>query len=148
MTVALLKSLNNFKIIADTQAGDLRMNKFLAAAVAAAALSMSAAIAAETMISQADMEAAFKGKSFKDDDGAGNIGVITYSADMTIHVKVPSGPQSPQDDGKYRFANGGYCSSWTKLRSGAEKCFTASKTADGYQLWTADGKKDDTLTAQ
>ena len=124
------------------------MNKLLATVVAVAALGLGSAIAAETMISQADMEAAFKGKSFKDDDGAGNIGVISYGADMTIHVKVATGPQSPQDDGKYRFANGGYCSSWTKLRSGAEKCFTASKTADGFQLWTQDGKKDDTLTAQ
>jgi hypothetical protein len=124
------------------------MNKLLAAGIAVAALGLGSAIAAETMISQADMEAAFKGKSFKDDDGAGNIGVISYDADMTIHIKVPSGPQSPQDDGKYRFANGGYCSSWTKLRSGAEKCFTASKTATGFQLWTSDGKKDDTLTSQ
>ena len=124
------------------------MNKLLATVVAVAALGLGSAIAAETMISQADMEAAFKGKSFKDDDGAGNIGVISYGADMTIHVKVATGPQSPQDDGKYRFANGGYCSSWTKLRSGAEKCFTASKTASGFQLWTADGQKDDALTPQ
>ena len=124
------------------------MNKLLATVVAVAALGLGSAIAAETMISQADMEAAFKGKSFKDDDGAGNVGVISYGADMTIHIKVPTGPQSPQDDGKYRFANGGYCSSWGKLRGGAEKCFTASKTADGFQLWTQDGKKDDTLTPQ
>ena len=67
---------------------------------------------------------------------------------MTIHVKVATGPQAPSDDGKYRFDKGGYCSSWAKLRGGAEKCFTASKIEGGYQLWTADGKKDDTLTAQ
>ncbi|MFI5015828.1 MAG: hypothetical protein ACHQAY_26120 [Hyphomicrobiales bacterium] len=124
------------------------MNKLKTFVAVAAVLAFAGAAAAETMISQADMEAAFKGKSFKDDDGAGNVGVITYGADMTIHVKVATGPQSPADDGKYRFANGGYCSSWTKLRSGAEKCFTASKLATGFQLWTADGKKDDTLTSQ
>jgi len=129
------------------------MKKLVAFSVIAAAAAMSAmssvpVSSAETMISQADMEAAFKGKSFKDDDGAGNVGVITYAADMTIHIKVATGPQSPADDGKYRFANGGYCSSWTKNRAGAEACFTASKLPNGFQLWTADGKKDDTLTAQ
>ena len=103
---------------------------------------------ADDMISQADMEKAFKGNSFKDDDSAGNVGVITYGADMTIHVKVPTGAQAPSDDGKYRFAEGGYCSSWGKLRNGAEKCFTASKAGTGYQLWTKDGKKDDMLTPQ
>jgi hypothetical protein len=116
--------------------------------MATAALFSFSAFAADTMISQSDMEAAFKGKSFKDDDGSGNVGVITYGADMKISVKVSSGPQSPEDNGTYKFANGGYCSSWTKLRSGAEKCFTASKVGNGYQLWTADGKKDDLLTPQ
>jgi hypothetical protein len=106
-----------------------------------------AAIAA-TMISQADMEAAFKGKSFKDDDGAGNVGVITYGADGTISVKVATGAQAPEDSGTYKFDKGGYCSSWKKLRSGTEACFTASKEGNGYQLWKADGKKDDMLTPQ
>ena len=83
------------------------------------------------------MEKAFKGRSFKDDDGAGNVGVITYGSDMTIQVKVPTGAQAPEDSGTYRFANGGYCSKWKNLRKGAEGCFTATKTATGYQLWTA-----------
>src|SRR6516162_4152920 len=116
VTAVPLEPFNNFKFVAVLHMGDSRMNRLLLAAVAATALGFGVAVAAETMISQADMETAFKGKSFKDDDGAGNVGVITYAADMTIHVKVASGPQSPQDDGKYRFANGGYCSSWTKLR--------------------------------
>ncbi len=117
----------------------------------AAALGVAGAVGmahAADPISQADMEAAFKGKSFKDDDGAGNIGVITYGSDMKIHIKVPTGAQAPEDSGTYRFAEGGYCSSWTKLRNGAEKCFKATKEGGGFQLWTMDGKKDDMLTPQ
>jgi hypothetical protein len=125
-----------------------RSNKWLLSLTVAATIAGIAGAAAATMISQADMEAAFKGKSFKDDDGAGNIGVITYGADMTIHIKVPTGGQAPEDSGTYRFANGGYCSKWVKNRNGAEKCFTAEKIDNGYQLWTLDGKKDDTLTNQ
>ena len=122
--------------------------KALIAVAAVATIGFSGVATAATMISQSDMEAAFKGKSFKDDDGAGNIGVITYGADTTISVKVPSGAQAPEDSGTYKFDKGGYCSSWKKLRNGAEKCFTAEKTATGYQLWTLDGKKDDALTPQ
>ena len=122
--------------------------KALIAVAAVATIGFSGVATAATTISQSDMEAAFKGKSFKDDDGAGNIGVITYGADMTISVKVPSGAQAPEDSGTYKFDKGGYCSSWKKLRNGAEKCFTAEKTATGYQLWTLDGKKDDALTPQ
>jgi hypothetical protein len=122
--------------------------KALLAVAAIATIGFSGVATAATMISQSDMEAAFKGKSFKDDDGAGNIGVISYGADMTISVKVPSGAQAPEDSGTYKFDKGGYCSSWKKLRNGAEKCFTAEKTSTGYQLWTLDGKKDDTLTPQ
>ena len=122
--------------------------KALLAAATVATIAFTGVAVAATMISQSDMEAAFKGKSFKDDDGAGNIGVISYGADMTISVKVPTGAQAPEDGGTYKFDKGGYCSSWKKLRNGAEKCFTAEKTATGYQLWTLDGKKDDTLTPQ
>ena len=124
------------------------MRKLLVMTAVASAVIFAGHAFADDMILQADMEKAFKGMSFKDDDGAGNIGVITYGADMAIHIKVPTGGQSPSDDGKYRFAEGGYCSSWTKLRTGTEKCFTASKVGNGYQLWTKDGKKDDMLTPQ
>jgi hypothetical protein len=122
--------------------------KALLAIAAVATIAISGTAIAATMISQADMEAAFKGKSFKDDDGAGNIGTISYGADMTIKYDGKTGPQAGGDSGTYKFDKGGYCSSWKKLRTGAEKCFTAEKIDSGYQLWTLDGKKDDTLTAQ
>ena len=124
------------------------MRKLLVLAIAVSAIAFAGFAYADDMISQADMEKAFKGMSFKDDDNAGNVGVITYGADMTIHVVVATGSQAPSDDGTYRFGEGGYCSSWKKLRDGAEMCFTASKIDGGYQLWTLDGKKDDTLTPQ
>ena len=122
--------------------------KTLLALATVATVAFSGIAGAANMISQADMEAAFKGKSFKDDDGSGNIGTITYGADMTIKIDVKTGAQAGGDSGTYKFDKGGYCSSWKKLRSGAEKCFTAEKIENGYQLWTLDGKKDDTLTAQ
>jgi hypothetical protein len=121
---------------------------FLAAAAIATLAFTGVALAADAMISQDEMQAAFKGKSFKDDDGAGNIGVISYGDDMSIKYEGKTGPQAGGDSGTYKFDKGGYCSSWKKLRNGAEKCFTASKLDNGYQLWTLDGKKDDTLTSQ
>jgi hypothetical protein len=118
----------------------------LVAAVTLAAAGFAAA--AETMIPQDELEAALKGKTFKDDDGNGNVGTLTYGADMTLRFEGNTGPLAGGDSGTYRFAEGGYCSKWTKLRKGDEWCFTASRRADGFQLWTKDGKKGDTLTNQ
>jgi hypothetical protein len=116
---------------------------------AAAAIGVAGAAFAAEPISQAEMEQAFKGKTFKFDDGSGNTGTISYGADGAINVKASSGPQSPEDSGTYRFAEGGYCSKWQKLRSGTEACFKATKVdGGGYQLWKADGSKDDLLMPQ
>lgn len=126
------------------------MKKLLTLAfVAAVAVSGATLAVAQQKISQQEMEQSFKGKTFKFDDGAGNTGTITYGSDMSLKVKASSGPQSPEDSGTYRFGEGGYCSKWQKLRSGTEACFTASKVdGGGYQLWKADGSKDDLLMPQ
>jgi len=96
------------------------------------------------MISEAELEKAFKGQTFVDTTPDGKVGTVTFGTDMTIHATGPS--PADADEGTYRFANGGYCSKWKKQRAGVEWCFQASKVDNGYQLWTTDGKKADLFT--
>ena len=73
---------------------------------------------------------------------SGWTGTVTFNADMTTMSKGDS--DDTNDTGSYRFAEGGYCSTWVEFRDGAEACFTLEKLGEGrYQLYTLDGKKDD-----
>jgi hypothetical protein len=118
------------------------MRRMLVLAAAAVIGSAGAAFAADT-ISQAEMEQAFKGKTFNTQD-FGETGTATFGDDGKIHMML----QTKEDAGGYRFANGGYCSAWTKLRT-TETRFTAGKVGSNqYRLWTSNGKEDALLTSQ
>jgi hypothetical protein len=100
---------------------------------------------AQTLMGQADVEAAFKGKSFAVTAQSGWTGVMTFGPDMMLTSAASDG----SDTGTYRFAEGGYCSTWQRFRDGEEACFTAESLGDGrYQLYTLDGQLDDLLVLQ
>jgi hypothetical protein len=100
---------------------------------------------AQTTMAQADVEAAFKGKSFAVTAPSGWTGVITFAPDMTL----TSAGNDGTDSGTYRFAEGGYCSTWQRFRDGEEACFTAVDLGESrYQLYTLDGQLDDLLVLQ
>jgi hypothetical protein len=108
----------------------------------AALLSFALPAAAQSLLPQSDVEAALKGKSFAVTAPTGWTGAITFNADMTLTSKGDS--DATDDTGTYRFAEGGYCSTWADFREGEEACFTLEKLGEGhYQLYTLDGKKDD-----
>lgn len=116
------------------------MKRMLLLAAAAALGSAGAAFAADP-ISQAEMEEVFKGTTFNTKD-FGETGTMAFGADGSLDLKL----QTKADTGTYRFANGGYCSTWKTIRT-TEACFKATKVSDKqYQLWTSDGKEDAVLT--
>lgn len=44
------------------------------------------------------------------------------------------------DSGQWRLWEQGYCTSWRRMRQGAERCFTLDRTADGrYRIYKPDG---------
>jgi hypothetical protein len=44
------------------------------------------------------------------------------------------------DNGHWRLWEKGYCTSWARMRIGAERCFTIERTADGqYRIYKPDG---------
>jgi len=92
-------------------------------------------------MSQADVEAALRGATFAFTTQSGFTATIAFHSDMTVRATFDDGGS---EDGTYRFAEGGYCSTWEKFRDGAEACFTIEFLGAGrYQLYTLDGAKDD-----
>lgn len=45
------------------------------------------------------------------------------------------------DEGRWRLWERGYCTTWRRMRGGAERCFTLEKTADGrYLIYKPNGE--------
>ena len=112
----------------------------------AAAALISSATLAQTLMSQADVEAALKGQTFVLTTQDGFTAKIAFNPDMTAVVTNKDGST---DSGTYRFAEGGYCSTWRDFRNGAEACFIAEDLGGGrYQLYKPGGARDDLLVRQ
>ena len=117
-----------------------------ASAIFTAALLLALPAAAQTLMAQSDVEAAFKGATFALTTQGGDTATIAFHPDMTATVTMNDGSS---DTGTYRFAEGGYCSTWEDFRDGAEACFTAEDLGSGrYQLYKLDGAKDDLFVRQ
>lgn len=98
-------------------------------------------IAQAAMMTQAEVEAAFPGKTFALTTQDGTTATIAFHPDMTALVTFNDGST---DAGTYRLAQGGYCSTWEIFREREEACFTVESLGGGrYQLYTIEGKKDD-----
>lgn len=114
--------------------------KYLSLAICTAAILALAGPASAEKLSQEEARKVLDGHTFKAHD-FGEDGTLAWSGD-TLHAELAT----RSDDATVRWANGGYCSTWKKLRT-TEACFTVEKLGDTqYQLWTVDGKKDAPLT--
>ncbi len=110
---------------------------------AAAVVTCFAGAASAQTLSQDDARKALEGKTFKTHD-FGEDGTLTWGTDGTLTAKLAT----KSDTAAVRWAEGGYCSKWSKFRD-TEACFTVKKLSDTqYQLYTKDGKEDDLLTLQ
>ncbi|MFO1074992.1 MAG: hypothetical protein U1E17_20320 [Geminicoccaceae bacterium] len=65
----------------------------------------------------------------------GGSAVENFKADGTVTI---SGGLN--DRGYWRLWEEGYCTTWFRMRNGAERCFTLDRTADGqYRVYKPDG---------
>jgi hypothetical protein len=118
------------------------MTKLMAIMAVAVVIGCAGSASAQ-VLSQDDARKALEGKTFKTHD-FGEDGTLMWGTDGKLYAKLAT----KSDVAAVRWANGGYCSTWTKFRS-TEACFTVKKVSDTqYQLYTADGKEDDLLTLQ
>ncbi len=125
------------------------MTKPITGALVATALTLLASGSAFAQaLSQAEVETLLRGQTFTTADFGGT-GTITWAAGGAISVDVtrPDGSKVV-DTGTFRFAEGGYCSTWTRLRT-TEACFTLRRTGPTtFDILNRDGTLDSRLTAR
>ncbi len=59
-----------------------------------------------------------------------------FNADGTVNITG-----GLMDEGRWRLWEQGYCTTWRRMRGGAERCFTLDRTADGrYRIYKPNGE--------
>jgi hypothetical protein len=104
----------------------------------AAALSVVAlgALAEEAVkVGPDEVQKALVGKIWQVELPDGSPATESFNADGTVSIKG-----GLNDRGYWRLWEEGYCTTWFRMRNGAERCFTLDRTADGkYRVYKPDG---------
>jgi hypothetical protein len=105
----------------------------------AAALSVVAlgALAEEAVkVGPDEVQKALVGKIWQVELPDGSPATESFNADGTVSIKG-----GLNDRGYWRLWEEGYCTTWFRMRNGAERCFTLDRTADGkYRVYKPDGE--------
>ena len=65
-----------------------------------------------------------------------------FNADGSVDIRG-----GLNDNGRWRLWEQGYCTSWARMRMGAERCFTLDRTPDGhYRIYKPNGDISMTIT--
>ncbi len=65
----------------------------------------------------------------------GQPAVENFNADGTVTIRG-----GLNDVGHWRLWEEGYCTAWSRMRNGAERCFTLDRTPEGhYRIYKPDG---------
>jgi hypothetical protein len=66
----------------------------------------------------------------------GSPAIEHFNADGTVSIIG-----GLMDEGRWRLWEQGYCTTWRRMRGGAERCFTLEKTGDGqYRIYKPNGE--------
>jgi hypothetical protein len=108
----------------------------MGAAVAAGMLASGSVLAQETVpVGPDEVQRELVGKVWDVELPNGKAAVENFKADGTVTITG-----GLNDRGYWRLWEQGYCTTWFRMRNGAERCFTVRKTADGkYEVYKPDG---------
>ena len=82
-----------------------------------------------------EVKSALVGKVWQVKLPDGGSAVEHFNADGTVTIKG-----GLNDRGYWRLWEEGYCTTWFRMRNGAERCFTIDRTAEGhYRVYKPDG---------
>lgn len=90
-----------------------------------------------------EVQQALVGKVWEVELPDGSSATERFNADgtVTIHGGL-------NDKGYWRLWEEGYCTTWFRMRNGAERCFTLDRTADGkYRVYKPNGEISMTILA-
>jgi len=105
--------------------------------------SVSAAQAADVpgeLLTPAQIEAAWVGKTLKAQSPKGKSYTLNFKADGSAEISGDF-----QDKGSWRLSETGYCTNWPGIH-GKENCFTVRKAGNQYTTIAADGSVNATIT--
>jgi hypothetical protein len=109
------------------------------AAVLGANLGMAAyafAQQAAVTVGRDEVERELVGKTWIVELPDGSPAIEHFNADGTVSIIG-----GLMDEGRWRLWAQGYCTTWRRMRGGAERCFTLDKTADGqYRIYKPNGE--------
>jgi hypothetical protein len=121
------------------------MRAVIATALLAANLGMAAYASAEqaaTPVGPDEIQRELVGKTWIVELPNGAPAIEHFNADGTVSIIG-----GLIDEGRWRLWDNGYCTSWRRMRGGAERCFTLDKTADGqYRIYKPNGDISMTIT--
>jgi hypothetical protein len=115
------------------------MRAVVLAAVLAANLGVAGYASAEeapVMVGPDEVERELVGKTWIVELPDGSPAIEHFNADGTVSIIG-----GLMDEGRWRLWAQGYCTTWRRMRGGAERCFTLEKTADGqYRIYKPNGE--------
>jgi hypothetical protein len=119
--------------------GSAGMRAVVMAAVLAANLGMAPyafAQQAAVTVGRDEVERELVGKTWIVELPDGSPAIEHFNADGTVSIIG-----GLMDEGRWRLWAQGYCTTWRRMRGGAERCFTLDKTADGqYRIYKPNGE--------
>lgn len=88
-----------------------------------------------TVVGPDEVQRELVGKTWNVELPDGQSATENFYADGTVDIHG-----GLNDVGKWRLWEKGYCTSWSRMRKGAERCFTLDRTAEGhYRIYKPDG---------
>jgi hypothetical protein len=119
--------------------GRAGMRAVVMAAVLAANLGLAAYASAQqgaVTVGPDEVERELVGKTWIVELPDGSPAIEHFNADGTVSIIG-----GLMDEGRWRLWEQGYCTTWRRMRGGAERCFTLEKTADGqYRIYKPNGE--------
>lgn len=112
------------------------MRSILVAGLAALSLASVGTMAQDAVkVGPDEVKSALVGKVWEVELPNGASAVERFNADGTVEITG-----GLNDRGYWRLWEEGYCTTWFRMRNGAERCFTLDRTADGkYRVYKPDG---------
>ncbi|MBP2311100.1 hypothetical protein [Azospirillum soli] len=113
---------------------------FLGALMMTVLTSAAQADAPGELLTPAQIEAAWVGKTLKAQSPKGKSYTLNFKADGSAEISGDF-----QDKGTWRLSDTGYCTTWPGIH-GKENCFAVRKAGNQYTTIAADGSVNATIT--
>lgn len=101
------------------------------------------ALAQEAAVSPSEIKDTWVGKELVGTTASG--AAATMRLDAGGKASISAGTTS--DTGTWRLSDTGYCTTWSRIRAGQERCFTVTRTGSTLRVFNPDGSLSGQFTS-